>query len=106
MIARSLKLPKGSCFLFGPRGTGKSTWVNTVLPKALRIDLLKESTFTEVTRSSVFRESDLAGLRLFCTDYPQARGHLFYGGTRRYRFGAIEVVPLAEGLSELAGTLA
>lgn len=60
----------------------------------------------EVTRSSVFREADLAGLQLFCGDYPQAKGHLFYGGTKRYRFGAIEVVPLAEGLRALPVTLA
>ena len=59
----------------------------------------------EVTRSSVFREADLAGLRLFCGDYPSARGHLFYGGTRRYRYGAIEVVPLGEGLVGLGATL-
>lgn len=60
----------------------------------------------EVTRSSIFRETDLAGLRLFCGDYPQAKGHLFYGGSKRYRFGAIEVVPFAEGLSALPVTLA
>jgi predicted AAA+ superfamily ATPase len=59
----------------------------------------------EVTRSPVFRESDLAGLRLFCGDYPPAKGHLYYGGTRRYRFGAIEVVPLADALPALGATL-
>jgi len=59
----------------------------------------------EVTRSSVFRESDLKGLRLFCADYPSAEGHLFYGGTRSYRFGAIEVLPFEEGLRALAKTL-
>jgi predicted AAA+ superfamily ATPase len=60
----------------------------------------------EVTRSSIFRETDLAGLRVFCADYPQAKGHLFYGGSKRYRFGAIEVVPLDEGLRSLPATLA
>lgn len=59
----------------------------------------------EVTRSSTFRETDLAGLKLFCADYPQAQGHLFYGGTQRYKFGAIEVVPLADGLMALPDTL-
>lgn len=59
----------------------------------------------EVTRSSVFRQTDLDGLRLFCADYPFAQGHLFYGGTKRYRFDAIEVVPLGEGLSSLGWTL-
>jgi len=37
---RVLKEPEGSFFLFGPRGTGKSTWLQTTLPNALRVDLL------------------------------------------------------------------
>ena len=48
MIARNMSLPAGSFFLFGPRGTGKSTWVEAALPQALRIDLLRESTFAEL----------------------------------------------------------
>ena len=40
-----------------------------------------------------------------CADYPEARGHLYYGGTRRYRFDAIEVLPLAEGLREIGDEL-
>lgn len=59
----------------------------------------------EVSRASVFRESDLKGLQLFCADYPAARGHLLYGGTRRYGFGAIEVLPLGEALSNLPAIL-
>jgi predicted AAA+ superfamily ATPase len=59
----------------------------------------------EVTRASVFRESDLVGLRLFCDDYPQAQGHLFYGGSKHYRFGPIEVVPFGEGLVRLGKTI-
>ena len=43
-----MDLPDGSFFLFGPRGTGKSTWVEAALPKALRLDLLRESTFAEL----------------------------------------------------------
>mgnify|MGYP001612063007 CR=1 FL=1 len=37
-----------SFFLFGARGTGKSTWVGALLPDALRVDLLHESTFVEL----------------------------------------------------------
>ncbi len=59
----------------------------------------------EVKRSAVFREVDLVGLRLFCADHPSAKGHLFYGGTKRYRYGAIDVVPLGEGLASLGKTL-
>jgi predicted AAA+ superfamily ATPase len=60
----------------------------------------------EVKRTSRFREEDIASLRLFCADYPQARGLLLYGGHQRYRFGTIEVVPLSEGLTELGQRLA
>ena len=30
-----------SFFLFGPRGTGKTSWVKQMFPEALYIDLLK-----------------------------------------------------------------
>jgi uncharacterized protein len=55
----------------------------------------------ELKRSSRFREADLAGLRLFLKDYPEARGHFLYGGTMHYRFGAIHVSPLGEALLQL-----
>lgn len=59
----------------------------------------------EVTRSSMFRETDLRGLRLFCSDYPEARGHLLYGGSRRYQFDRIDVVPFAEAIPQLGSIL-
>jgi uncharacterized protein len=40
-IPRILVPPKESFFLLGPRGTGKSTWLLHVYPKAARIDLLQ-----------------------------------------------------------------
>ncbi|MBS0619983.1 MAG: ATP-binding protein [Verrucomicrobia bacterium] len=39
-IPRMLQPPKGSYFLLGPRGTGKSTWLLHHYPQAMRIDLL------------------------------------------------------------------
>jgi len=39
-IPRILNPPKGSYFLLGPRGTGKSTWLLHQYPRATRIDLL------------------------------------------------------------------
>lgn len=39
-IPRTMHPPEGSYFLFGPRGTGKSTWLLHRYPKATRIDLL------------------------------------------------------------------
>jgi len=41
-----MNLPKGSCFLFGPRGTGKSTWIEAERPDALRVDLLDQAAMT------------------------------------------------------------
>ncbi|MBL7176004.1 MAG: ATP-binding protein [Desulfobacteraceae bacterium] len=49
-IPRLLKAPNRSFFLFGPRGTGKSTWLQQVLPEALRLDLLDASLFLELSR--------------------------------------------------------
>lgn len=39
-LGRFYRLPRGGCFLFGPRGTGKSTWLRASLPDALWLDLL------------------------------------------------------------------
>jgi len=41
---RFIQYPEGSFFLFGPRGTGKSTLVQERLPEALYIDLLDPET--------------------------------------------------------------
>ena len=37
---RFFQAPRGHFFLFGPRGTGKSTWLRQHLPEALFLDLL------------------------------------------------------------------
>jgi len=41
LITRFFKAPNQSFFLFGPRGTGKSTWLKSHYPNALWIDLLE-----------------------------------------------------------------
>ena len=49
MYSRLLTPPQGkSFFLFGPRGTGKTTWVRTAFPDALFVDLLEATTFNEL----------------------------------------------------------
>src|SRR3989338_7383556 len=48
MYTRLLKPPKDrSFFLFGPRGTGKTTWLKSVFPKALYFDLLDSETYND-----------------------------------------------------------
>jgi predicted AAA+ superfamily ATPase len=46
---RFLAVPEQSFFLFGPRGTGKSTWIRHVLPEALYIDLLRPEVHRELS---------------------------------------------------------
>jgi predicted AAA+ superfamily ATPase len=48
-VLRFCKLPKGSFFLFGPRGTGKTTWLRQVLPDALTVNLLEPETYRELS---------------------------------------------------------
>lgn len=45
LISRLLQAPKESFFLFGPRGTGKSTWLRKTFPDAIYIDLLNQEAF-------------------------------------------------------------
>ena len=51
MYSRRLSLPAHSFFLFGPRSTGKTTWLRQRLPAdALWFDLLRMTTVLELTR--------------------------------------------------------
>jgi predicted AAA+ superfamily ATPase len=45
LVSRFFDPPRRSFYLFGPRGTGKSTWVVSEHPDALRIDLLQPDQF-------------------------------------------------------------
>lgn len=44
-VPRLLTPPDGSFFLFGPRGTGKSTWLRHTFPSATNINLLDEALY-------------------------------------------------------------
>jgi predicted AAA+ superfamily ATPase len=49
MYSRLIKPPaKKSFFLFGPRGTGKTTWVKTTFPGSIYIDLLEARLFNDL----------------------------------------------------------
>lgn len=45
IVPRFLKIPKSSFFLFGPRGTGKTTWLNNEIKDSLLVDLLQPEQF-------------------------------------------------------------
>lgn len=49
ITSRFITPPKQSFFLFGPRGTGKSTWLRQTLPDALVVDLLQPDVARELT---------------------------------------------------------
>jgi predicted AAA+ superfamily ATPase len=50
MYARLLTPPRRkSFFLFGPRGTGKTTWVKATFPDAVYVDLLESEVFNDLT---------------------------------------------------------
>jgi len=42
---RFFQLPSQSFFLFGPRGTGKSTWLKRLFPKAIYVDFLSPDVY-------------------------------------------------------------
>ncbi len=49
MYSRLMHSPEGkSFFLFGPRGTGKTTWVRAAFPKAVYVDLLEAELFNNL----------------------------------------------------------
>ncbi len=59
MLKRTLELPaRRSCFLFGPRQTGKSTLVRSILPSdAFSVDLLRYESFLRYSKEpSQFRK--------------------------------------------------
>ena len=61
MYTRRLAQPERSFFLFGPRGTGKTTWLRQALPAALWFDLLRTQTFLDLSqRPESFRQQVLA----------------------------------------------
>lgn len=58
MFARLLRRPRSSCFLFGPRGTGKSTWIAHHFAGAPLYDLLNTTEALRLARepAALFRE--------------------------------------------------
>ena len=48
LLPRFLPTPSSSFFLFGPRGTGKTTWLRQEFPSAVFVNLLKPDTFRQL----------------------------------------------------------
>lgn len=47
-VKRLIRKPQKSFFLFGPRGTGKTTWLQETFPDAYMLDLLKHDQHVEL----------------------------------------------------------
>lgn len=63
VFPRLLRPSDRSFFLFGPRATGKSTWLQEALPRARRLDLLDTRLALELTREPHRLESHLGGMK-------------------------------------------
>jgi len=50
MFTRSTVLPSRTFFLFGPRGTGKTTWLRKTLPRAKWFDLVLDRELVRLMR--------------------------------------------------------
>ncbi len=59
---RLLSPPRGSFFLFGVRGAGKSTWVRESLDRAYVIDLLDETRYQALTAAPGALAAEIAAL--------------------------------------------
>ena len=59
---RLMAAPKGSFFLFGVRGVGKSTWIRETFPDAYLVDLLDESRFQTLLANPALLADELRAL--------------------------------------------
>ena len=62
MYTRCLTLPRRTFFLFGPRGTGKTTWLQGVLPSARWYDLLDELELSRLAREPWLLRAEVEAL--------------------------------------------
>lgn len=60
MISRQLSPPKTSAFLFGPRGTGKSTWLKAQGPQGVYYDLLDTQKALQLAKAPGLLYQELA----------------------------------------------
>src|ERR1017187_2149176 len=60
-VGRFFEAPAGSFFLFGPRGTGKSTWLRQRFPDALWLDLLDPDLSRRLLATPSLLQEMLAG---------------------------------------------
>ena len=64
MFPRRLELPSSTFFLFGPRGTGKTTWLRSVVPSsAYWIDLVLDTELVRLSRETARFTAEVEALK-------------------------------------------
>ena len=63
MFTRDLPVPRSAFFLFGPRGTGKSTWIRSTLPDAYVVNLLPAENMLRYARDPAQFRNEVLGQR-------------------------------------------
>lgn len=63
LMPRKLQPPRQSFFLFGPRGSGKSTWVRQHFGRAPRFDLLDQALYQDLLLQPSLFADQLRGLK-------------------------------------------
>ncbi len=63
MFKRLFQVPKDTFFLFGPRGTGKSTWLKNEFKAEVYIDLLRSENFMDYSQDPSLLRSRLLARR-------------------------------------------
>ena len=87
--------PVGSYFLFGPRGTGKTTWLRSSFPDALVVDLLDPDRYRTLSaRPEGFRDLVLGAVRR--SSRPAGMTEVVVDEVQR----APELLPVVHGLIE------
>ncbi len=59
MFERKIQIPNDNFFLFGPRATGKSTWLKNIFKADVYIDLLRSETYLELVQDPSLLRSRL-----------------------------------------------
>ncbi len=62
MLDRVLRVPEQSFFLLGPRGSGKTTWLRSIFPRAHWINLLSEDTYQRLLARPGLFADEVRGL--------------------------------------------
>ena len=99
MYARRLRRPASSFFLFGPRGTGKSTWIAGNFAGAPTYDLLNTRESLRPGGNGAFHR----GLQRMRTELGADRVRCYgvYRGARPARWNDIDVLPVEDFLRRL-----